>query len=143
MINTIKAIPITDVAERLGIDHKNGKTNIPCFKGHDSNTNSLSFNVRDNEFKCFGCGIGGDTLDLVSAKHNIAFKEVIEWFNLNYNISSDYATGKKKTIKDILAEEERSAVVEKPKEVVVKLTDAEIIANAYNAFLAFFKKVGS
>jgi hypothetical protein len=63
-----KTMKIGWVAARLGLTIKNG-THAHCFRARTHNredrTPSLSFNSRTNRFKCFGCGLGGDTLDLV------------------------------------------------------------------------------
>jgi len=85
-LNDIKQIPILLVADKLSINHKNGRDNIPCFKGHDDNTNSLRFDVKNNKFHCFGCLIGGDNIDLVCKFLNIEIGKAIEWFKNNFNI---------------------------------------------------------
>jgi len=82
---TIKQIPILDVANRLGISVNKNKAF--CFKGHDKKTASLSFNVTGNYFKCFGCGIGGTTIDLVKEFLNLTTGEAIRWLETQYNAS--------------------------------------------------------
>ena len=77
-LERIKQLPILDVAKRLGIEIKGSKA--LCFKGHDQKTLSLSFNVKENYWHCFGCGIGGNTLDLVRAYLDISFKDALHWF---------------------------------------------------------------
>lgn len=143
MIDNIKSIDILDVAERLGIQHNNGKSNVACFKGHDSNTKSLSFNIKKNEFKCFGCGIGGDPMDLVAARMNCGFKETVEWFSDNYDIENEFKQRRKQTVRDVLEKEEKMAaaqVVESKKEEPVKVCDETIIRTAYMYFSVFFEK---
>lgn len=88
MIDIIKKIPILDVATKLGIKHK--KCNVECFTGHDNNTKSLSFKPSLNIFKCFGCGISGDNIELVKAYlKEDNFKVVLEWFSNNFDIDTD------------------------------------------------------
>lgn len=86
-IADIKKIPIADIAARLGINlDRHGKA--LCFKGHDKNP-SLSFNIQNNYFKCFGCNIGGTGIDLVKEYLNITTGEAIKWIESQYNIESD------------------------------------------------------
>jgi DNA primase len=90
-IADVKKIPIADIAARLGITlDRHGKT--LCFKGHDK-TPSLSVNVRDNYFKCFGCNIGGSGIDLVKEYQNITTGEAIKWIEEQYHLKK---TGFKK-----------------------------------------------
>ncbi len=77
-IERIKAIPILEVAAKLGIEIKRNKA--VCFRGHDSKTPSLGFNVKENYWHCFGCGIGGNTLDLVRLYLDLTFSETMLWF---------------------------------------------------------------
>jgi DNA primase catalytic core len=86
-LEELKNIPITDVAARLGIEiSRNGKS--LCFKGHNK-TPSLSFNLRKNFFKCFGCNIGGTTIDLVKDFMNISTSDSIRWLCREYNFSEN------------------------------------------------------
>ncbi len=89
-IEAVKQISIIDVAKQLGIDVKDNKA--LCFNGHDT-TPSLSFNVKDNYFKCFGCNIKGSTIDLVKECLNISVKDSIKWLENKYNISPQYKKG--------------------------------------------------
>lgn len=78
-VDKLKAIPIQDVARSLGIVLLEGKKSIECFKGHDKRTKSLSFNYRNNYFKCFGCGIAGSTINLVMEYYGCDFKTASKW----------------------------------------------------------------
>jgi DNA primase len=84
-ISDIKQIPILDVAYRLGIEVIGHKSN--CFAHEDSNP-SLSFNKQLNYFKCFGCGIGGSSIDLVKHRLNTTTGEAIRWFESQYNLDN-------------------------------------------------------
>lgn len=78
-LTEIKKIPIIDIAIKLGIDVKMNKA--MCFNGHDKNTPSLSFNQKNNTWKCFGaCDKGGDNISLVAEYLQISFLESIKWF---------------------------------------------------------------
>jgi len=83
-IADVKRIPITDIAARLGITlDAHGKA--LCFRGHDT-IPSLSFNIRGNYFKCFGCNIGGSGIDLVKEYLNITTGEAIKWIESQYHL---------------------------------------------------------
>lgn len=90
-LETLRAIPIREVAERLGLEvHEN--RNSHCFNSEahargDRNP-SLSFgNRRYNRFKCFSCGITGSTIDLVSEVLKLSFAESCEWLGNSFNVT--------------------------------------------------------
>jgi len=138
MINRIKMIPILDVADRLQINHKKGKANTLCFKGHDKNTSSLSFDIPENKFKCFGCGICGDGMDLVADKLGLEFADVLAWFNTNFDVALDYSPLKGMTLKSVLSEEEKEVVQNEKVCDIRFLYDQNIISRAYTNFCVFF-----
>jgi DNA primase len=86
-LQTIKAIPIIEIARRLGIDVKNNKAY--CIKGHDVKTPSLSFDISNNKFKCFGCGISGSNIDLVMESLNYSFIDAVKWLKESFSIYTD------------------------------------------------------
>lgn len=61
-ITLIRAIPIEDLASRLGLDVRHHKALCPFHNDHHA---SLSLNVRKNTYRCFVCDAHGDTIDLV------------------------------------------------------------------------------
>lgn len=83
-LQTVKNIPILTVAQSLGIA-VNKRNQAFCFRGHDKKTPSLSFNIAGNYFKCFGCGIGGTSIDLVKEFLNLTTGEAIRWLETQYN----------------------------------------------------------
>lgn len=90
MIDTtqLKAIDIKDVYQALGFELRSGNSNARCFstahaKG-DRNP-SLGFDTKSNRFKCFACGISGDTIELVQQAHDIDFREATEWLADRFN----------------------------------------------------------
>lgn len=89
-LKRLKDIPILDVAGRLGLHLKIGKNN-PCFNGHGNRTGSLAINQRENYFKCFSCGIGGSTIDLVMEYKRIDTAGAIAWLKDEYGFQE--ATG--------------------------------------------------
>lgn len=78
-IERLKGLDIKDVAERLGVELPRGNGNARCFNqeahANGDRHGSLGFNTRSNTFKCFACGISGDTIALVMA------------YNMLYNLS--------------------------------------------------------
>ena len=87
-IETVKQVPILDIAKRLGIDLVGEKA---CCFAHEEKTPSLTFNAQGNYFKCFGCGVGGSPIDLVRLYLDIGTREAISWIEREYNLGGDPA----------------------------------------------------
>ena len=68
----LRAIPIEDLASRLGLDVRHHKALCPF---HNDRHPSLSFNVRKNTYRCFVCDAHGDTIDLVRHLLNKDFQQ--------------------------------------------------------------------
>lgn len=91
MIDTqpIKALDIKDVWQALGYELRGGHSNARCFnatahpKG-DRNP-SLGLNTKTNRFKCFACGVTGDTIELVMQARGLDFKQASEWLADTFN----------------------------------------------------------
>jgi DNA primase catalytic core len=88
----IKELSIIEIALKLGIDVK-GKKAL-CYTGHDKNP-SLTFNDKKGLFNCFGCDEGGDQIALVRGVLKISFKEALQWFAQEYQISNNYSLQKR------------------------------------------------
>ena len=71
-ITLLRAIPIEDLASRLGLDVRHHKALCPF---HNDRHPSLSFNVRKNTYRCFVCDAHGDTIDLVRHLLNKDFQQ--------------------------------------------------------------------
>ena len=71
-ITLLRAIPIEDLASRLGLDVRHHKALRPFHNAHHA---SLSFNVRKNTYRCFVCDAHGDTIDLVRHLLNKDFQQ--------------------------------------------------------------------
>jgi DNA primase len=84
MIDTeqLRAIDIKELADRIGIELGRGRANARCFNSeahkHGDKNGSLGFNERANRFKCFACGVNGDTIALVQAVTGKDFREACE-----------------------------------------------------------------
>lgn len=88
-LNEIKATPIEDVAERLGM--KVGRHLALC-PFHDDRHPSLHFDLRHNRWKCFACGAGGNVIDLVMRYLNMGFRESVEWIADDSTLPSPQST---------------------------------------------------
>jgi len=71
-ITLLRAIPLEDLASRLGLDVRHHKALCPFHNDHHA---SLSFNVRKNTYRCFVCDAHGDTIDLVRHLLNKDFQQ--------------------------------------------------------------------
>ena len=61
----LRAIPIEDLASRLGLDVRHHKALCPF---HNDRHPSLSFNVRKNTYRCFVCDAHGTSSATSSTK---------------------------------------------------------------------------
>lgn len=79
----LKDYPIRELAEALGIELRGYRSNGRCFNfsfhSNGDSKPSLGFDDDYNRFKCFACGISGDTLDLVQQVKGCDFKEAISF----------------------------------------------------------------
>lgn len=92
-----EAADILLVAEDIGIpmEHKNGRWLILCPNHEDHHFGSCYLDTKNNRYKCFACGAGGDVLELVSAHEGVSFHDAcrivaeicggIKQFELNGN----------------------------------------------------------
>ena len=87
-ITLLRAIPIEDLASRLGLDVRHHKALCPFHNDHHA---SLSFNVRKNTYRCFVCDAHGDTIDLVRHLLNKDFQQACLYLSdgsTNFNSST-------------------------------------------------------
>ena len=87
-IQRIKSIPIRNVAQWLGIDILRNNKAL-CFN-HSEKTPSLSFNIDDNYFKCFGCDIKGGNIELVAKYRKISNSQAISELEAFLGVSRHY-----------------------------------------------------
>ena len=88
-LQKLRDLPIEGVAERLGLSVSRHKCLCPF---HDDHHASLSFNVRKNTYKCFVCGAGGGTIDLVMRYLGKDFKEACRWLADEHNVIIDHGS---------------------------------------------------
>ena len=75
-----RELKIKDLAEQAGIriqTRKNGQFVTRCL-WHDDNDPSLFIHPTKNLFNCFGCDAGGDVIQWVMKRENLAFADAVE-----------------------------------------------------------------
>ena len=82
-IQKLRELPIEAVAERLGLRVTRHKSLCPFHADHHP---SLSFNRRNNTYRCFVCGAHGDTISLVMRYLGKGFVDACQWLAGENNI---------------------------------------------------------
>ena len=82
-IDRLKATPIEDVAERLGLRVERHKCLCPF---HDDNRPSLTFNTYRNRYRCYVCDAHGGPIDLVCHMRHCGFREAIRWLDGDWRL---------------------------------------------------------
>ena len=85
-INRLRALPIEQVAERLGLHVSRHKSLCPF---HPDRHPSLTFSVKRNCYHCFVCGGHGGPIDLAMKLLNKPFGEACRWLADAHNIVLD------------------------------------------------------
>src|SRR4030043_748068 len=77
VIDNLKTIPIDIVAMDLAIPlNRHHRGNCPT--GHPSESeHCFSLNLKNNSYKCFHCGISGDTISLYQLINQLAFRDAV------------------------------------------------------------------
>lgn len=78
-IENARCTPITDLTADL-FPNGNFKKQCKC-PFHPDKTPSFSVSPGKNLFHCFGCGVGGGVIEYVKLRHNLSFKEAVEYLN--------------------------------------------------------------
>lgn len=84
-LDDVKAIPIMDVAQALGLSVNRNSTRCP-FAGHNDRNPSFSFYPADNRCWCHRCGKGGDTINLVAFTQDVSKGEAIAWLRAQFGL---------------------------------------------------------
>ncbi len=110
----IKAeVNIRDVIERFGVVlDRNNKANCPF---HKEKTASFSVDVKNNFFKCFGCGESGDCIDFVAKIKGVEPIEAVKMIAESFNIKIEENPNNKQTDKSKVAKKQISEYLEKCK----------------------------
>lgn len=83
IVSKLDALSVYDVAERLGIEIV--RNHALCFM-HDDHHPSMAFRKSNNSWKCFVCGVGGHSIELVKRYKGYTFQESCIWLARNFNI---------------------------------------------------------
>lgn len=71
------------------------RANKVCCPFHQEKTPSLSVDTKENMWKCFGCGVGGDGIRFLAKLKGIedfeAAKIIVQDFNLNINFETEFS----------------------------------------------------
>lgn len=68
-------VRIADVVAALGVTLEKGRGKCPLPNHKGNSTDTFSVTVEKNVWKCFGCGWGGNVLELQSLAKGIAIRE--------------------------------------------------------------------
>ena len=92
-IQKLRDLPIEGVAERIGLRVSRHKSLCPFHADHHP---SMSYNRRNNTFRCFVCGAHGDTIALVMRYLGKDFMDACRWLaNENNIILTEYKPSEK------------------------------------------------
>lgn len=101
-IERLNAVDIRQVLEKVGIEYKARSKKYRCpSPTHEDKHPSMS--VKNNHWKCFSCGAGGNVISLVMTVYGIDFPEACQWVasNFNVNIGNRNVRARKHTVKKI------------------------------------------
>lgn len=118
IVEKLDAVNVYDVAEKLGIAVS--RNLALCFI-HQDHHPSLHFKKSTNSWKCYVCGVGGHSIELVKRYNNYSFQEACVWLSRIFNIpipESQQIRLKKAPIK---------RVIPSTKESLPQQVDAEIL----------------
>ena len=82
-LQRLRALPIEQVATRLGLNVSHHKCLCPF---HDDHHASLTFNLRRNTCHCFACGAKGSVIDLVMKRTHKPFLQACQWLADSHNV---------------------------------------------------------
>lgn len=86
-IQRLRALPIEEVAESLGLHPKGGRCLCPF---HNDRHPSLKFNKARNSYRCWACGESGSgPIDLVMKHLHKTFAEACHWLADENNMAMD------------------------------------------------------
>lgn len=87
-------INIVDVVSNYIELRRAGANYIANCPFHNEKTPSFVVSPAKGYFKCYGCGVGGDSISFVMQKENIEFYEAIEQLASMYNFTLSYTNTK-------------------------------------------------
>lgn len=79
-------VKIRDIVSFYSNANFNSKNKCCCpLPGHTEDTPSFTLNLKHNYFKCFGCGLGGDSIKFVQIMFNISCEEAVNKIIKDFN----------------------------------------------------------
>lgn len=86
----LRAISITEVAQRLDKVRKAGVNYVTLCPWHEDRHPSLTLYERSNENRCycFSCGNGGDVISYVMQHEHWTFQEACQWLSNEFGIAA-------------------------------------------------------
>lgn len=98
-----QVVDIVDVIGNYIELRKAGANWSACCPFHSEKTPSFIVSPAKNRFKCYGCGVGGDSISFIMQKENVEFYEAVEKLASMYNFTLDYTKKRQdSTINEIL-----------------------------------------
>ena len=82
-------VPIVDLWNEYGDGQKLNSNNKIICPFHNDSDPSLSFNIEENYFHCFGCGAGGGPVNLIQMTKNVEPLEAVKIISNSYGIGLD------------------------------------------------------
>lgn len=77
-VERAKNYPIEELMRRYGLEPRMG---FVCCPFHGEDTPSLKLYPNTNSWYCFGCGVGGDTIDFVRRMNKCGFAEAVRFLS--------------------------------------------------------------
>ena len=105
---------------------------------HQDHHPSLHFKESNNSWKCYVCGIGGHSIELVMRYNNYSFQEACVWLSRAFNISIPESKGvklKKAPIRKVLSSPEETANQQVDEEVLNWIIDKSRLSEQARQFL--------
>lgn len=79
----IKKLDLLAIIQTEGIElRQRGKNFIGLCPFHQEKTASFSVNTERQRFKCFGCGVSGDVIDLIRQLKGLSFRDSLKYLGI-------------------------------------------------------------
>lgn len=106
------ATNIVELLEGVTTVKKTGRTYKAICPFHQEKTPSLSIDVSQGLFHCFGCGVGGDVFKFVQMTQGLGFNESVEYLasRVGVTLQRDPAAAKRRGEREAMVEAVRLAV---------------------------------
>lgn len=78
------------VCDMLGLKLNRSHQCLCPFPNHNENTPSFSISSQKQIFKCFGCGVAGNSINLVAGLYNVKNIEAAKIINRNLNLGIEF-----------------------------------------------------